>query len=221
MNIPSQRMHVFAAKQLADTRGPSKLLFNKMIHRWVRNLWIRVEFWFLILYSISLMLLCLFMRGVCTSGTWNWPQLEVSFFSIEGCISVVTAVAVIALLLVLFKIMLILIYQFDNWLSLLVMECKANQTTKNVVFIRFFIFFFGSVGVISSLRLWSAVFYCSSNSPVNLFIKAAGHLKVNVWAWVRTSSRLCSLFLIRHALVNDSFFFFVFFPSWKEWYEGF
>lgn len=164
------------------------------------------------------MLLCLFMRGVCTSGTWNWPQLEVSFFSIEGCISVVTAVAVIALLLVLFKIMLILIYQFDNWLSLLVMECKANQTTKNVVFIRFFIFFFGSVGVISSLRLWSAVFYCSSNSPVNLFIKAAGHLKVNVWAWVRASSRLRSLFLIRNALVNDSFLFFL--PSWNEWYES-
>lgn len=205
MNIPSQRMHVFAAKQLADTRGPSKLLFNKMIHRWVRNLWIRVEFWFLILYSISLMLLCLFMRGVSTSGTWNWPQLEVSFFSIEGCISVVTAVAVIALLLVLFKIMLILIYQFDNWLRLLVMECKAIKLRRMLCLS---VFFFGSVGVISSLHLWSAVFQCSSNSPVNLFINAAGHLEVNVWAWVRTSSRLCSLFLIRHARVNDSFFFF-------------
>lgn len=186
MNIPSQRMHVFAAKQLADTRGPSKLLFNKMIHRWVRNLWIRVEFWFLILYSISLMLLCLFMRGVCTSRTWNWPQLEVSFFSIEGCISVVTAVAVIALLLVLFKIMLILIYQFDNWLKLPFVCGQLFLTVHQT-------------------HLWISS------------LKAAGHLKVNVWAWVRTSSRLCSLFLIRSALVNDSFFFIFYFLAFLKW----
>lgn len=58
------------------------------------------------------MLLCLFMQGVCASRTWNWPQLEVSFFSIEDCIFTVTVEAVIALLLLLYKIMLILIYQF-------------------------------------------------------------------------------------------------------------